>query len=104
LLRRLLTEKGYPAEAYACAAVFYGLCAAGMLATEFGTLDLLYYAAWSFRWIGGLVAVIAVPGFAGWWFFTQEFDTWFPKRLLAGWCLGVAFAGAGMLIRSWLNI
>lgn len=104
MLRRMMTEKGYPVEAYAMAAVLYGFCAAAMLIAEFSTLDLYYFEAWSFRWIGGLVGVIAPPLLAAVWFVRNEWDTWLPKRILAGWCLGIAIAAAGVTIRAWLHI
>lgn len=104
MLRRLMTEKGYPIEAYAMAGVLYGFCAAAMLIAELSTLDLVYFEPWSFRWTGGLLGIACPPVIAAGWFFSNEWDTWFPKRMLAGWCLGIAMGGAAVVIRAWLHI
>lgn len=104
MLRRILTEKGYPAEAFAMAAVLYGFCVAAMLIAEFSTLDLIYFEAWSLRWIGGLIGIVAPPIMAAVWFFNNEWDMWFPNRILAGWCTGIAMAAAGATIRAWLHM
>ena len=63
-----------------------------MVASTYAATHLVLYPAFSTKWVGGLFAIVVLPGSALAWFVRHRDDLLPGGLVLAGWAVGLVLA------------